>query len=96
MRKQTRWLTTSKEITEVLRGDGRWKRDRRHVHITGKSETASEYPAPLVAAMLSAIKRQMISDGAIRVGELHFSGPVPGEGDYPQSSKGNGNRRDMD
>ena len=82
MRKQTRWLTSSKEIDEVLRGDGRWKRDRRHVHMTGKSETASEYPASLVVAMLSAIKRQMVSDGAIRVGELHFAGPVPDEGDY--------------
>ena len=76
MRKQTRWVTSSKEIAEVLCGDGRWKRDRRHVH-------ASEYPASLVVAMLSAIKRQTISDGAIRVAELHFAGPVPDEGDLP-------------
>ena len=55
------------KMAEVLRGDGRWKRDKRHVHMTGKSETACEYPASLVVAMLSAIKRQMISDGAIRV-----------------------------
>ena len=47
--------------------------------MTGKSETVSEYPASLVVAMLSAIKRQMISDGAVRVGELHFAGPVPDE-----------------
>ena len=85
MRKRT------KEIAEVLRGDGRWKRDKRFVHMTGKSETVSEYPASLVVAMLKAIKRQMISDGAIRVGELHFAGLVPDEGDYaPRSSKGNG------
>ena len=59
--------------------------------MTGKSETACEYPASLVVAMLSAIKRQMISDGAIRIGELHFAGPVPDEGDHaPQSSKANG------
>ena len=83
MRKQTRWLTSSKEIAGVLRGGGRWKRDRRHVQMTGKSEAASEYPASLVVAMLSAVKRQMISDGAIRVRELHFAGPVPDEGDYP-------------
>ena len=51
MRKQTRWLTNSKEIAEVLRGDGRWKRDKRFVHMTGKSETVSEYPASLVVAM---------------------------------------------
>ena len=57
--------------------------------MTGKSETVSEYPASLVVAMLSAIKRQMISDGATRVGELHFAGPVPDEGDS-QSSKANG------
>ena len=38
--------------------------------------------------MLSAIKRQMISDGAIRIGELHFAGPVPDEGDYPTELEG--------
>ena len=27
MRKQTRWITSVKEIAEVLRGDGRWKSD---------------------------------------------------------------------
>ena len=83
IRKQTRWLTSSKEIAEVLRGDGRVKRDKRFVHMTGKSETVSEYPASLVVAMLSAIKRQTISDGAIRIGEMHFAGPVPDEGDCP-------------
>ena len=83
MRKQTRWITSSKEIAEVLLGDGRWRSDRRHVHMTGKSETACEYLASLVVAMLSAIRRQMISDGAIRVGELHFAGRVPDEGDCP-------------
>ena len=88
MRKQTRWITCSKEIAEVLRGDGRWKRDRRHVHMTGKSETACEYLASLVVALLSAIKRQIISDGAIRVGELHFAGPVPDEGDCPTELEG--------
>ena len=58
--KQTRWITSSKEIAEVLRGDGRWKRDKRFVHMTGKPETMSEYPASLVVTMLSAIKRLMI------------------------------------
>ena len=71
MRKQTIWLTSSKKFAEVLRGNGRWKRDRRHVHMTGQSETVSEYPVSLVVAMLSAIKRQMTSDGVIIVGELH-------------------------
>ena len=82
MRKSTRWLTSSKEIAEVLRGNGRWKRDGRYIRKTGKSETACEYPASLVVAMLSAIKRQMISDCAIRIEELHFAGPVLDEGDY--------------
>ena len=80
MRKRTRWITSSKEIAEVLRGDDRWKRDREHVHMTGKSETTCEYLASLEVVMLSAVKRQMLSDGAIRVGELHFAGPVSGEG----------------
>ena len=51
--------------------------------MTGKSETVSEYPVSLVVEMLSAIKRQMISDGAIRIGGMHFTGPVQDEGDYP-------------
>ena len=57
LRKQTRWLTSSTEIAEVLRGDGQWKSDRRFVHKTGKSETVPKYPASVVVAMLSAIKR---------------------------------------
>ena len=88
MRTQTRWLTSSKEIAEVVRGDGRWKREKRFVHMTGQSETVSEYPASLVVAMLSAIRRQMISDGAISIGELHLAGPVPDEGDNPTELKG--------
>ena len=48
MRKRTRWITSSKEIAEVLRGDGRWKRDKRFVHMTGKTEIVSGYPASLV------------------------------------------------
>ena len=88
VKKQTRWITSSKEVAEVLRGDGRWKRDKRFVQMTGKSEKVSEYPASLVAAMLSAIKRQVISDGAIGVGEMHFAGPVPNEGDNPTEVEG--------
>ena len=84
IRKRTRWLTSSEEIAEVLRGDGRWKRDERFVHMTGKSGTVSEYPASFVVAMLKAIKRQMISDGVIRIEEMHFAGPVQDEGDNPK------------
>ena len=63
--------------------DGNATRD-----MTGKPETVSEYPASLVVAMLSAIKRQMISDGAIRIGEMHFARPVPDEGDNPTELEG--------
>ena len=88
MRKHRRWITSSKEIAELLRGDGRWKRDKRLVHMTGKPETVSEYPASLVVAMLSAINCQMISDGAIRIGEMYFAGPVSNEGDCPAELEG--------
>ena len=63
-------------------------RQEAFVHMTGKSETVFEYLAPLVVAVLSAIKRQMIPDGAIRVGELHFPGPVPDEGGCPTELEG--------
>ena len=57
--------------------------------MTGKSETVSEFPASFVVAMSKAIKRQMILDGVIRVEEMHFVGPVPGEGDYPHRARRN-------
>ena len=41
-----------------------------------------------MVAMLKAIKRQMISNGAIRIGEMHFAGPVPDEGDNPIELEG--------
>ena len=41
--------------------------EKRHVHMTGKSETACEYLASFVVAMLSAVKRQKISDGTIKL-----------------------------
>ena len=56
--------------------------------MTGKSDVASEYAASPVVAMLNAIKRQVISDGALKVGKLYFTGPVPDEGDYPAELEG--------
>ena len=38
--------------------------------------------------MLKAIKRQMISDGVIRVEEMHFAGGVSDEGDNPTELEG--------
>ena len=58
------------------------------VAMRGKAETVSEYPASLVVAMLRAIKRQMTSDGAIRIEEMFFAGPVPDEGDNPTELEG--------
>ena len=56
--------------------------------MTGKAETVSEYPASLVVAMLKAIQRQMISDGGIRIEEMHIAGPVLDEGDSPTELEG--------
>ena len=61
MRKQTRWLKRSKKIAYLPRGDGRWKHDRRHIHMIEKSDAVSEYLVSFGVAMLSAIKLQMIS-----------------------------------
>ena len=46
--------------------------------ICSHDRKVSEYPASLVVAMLKAIKRQMISDVAIRIGEMHFAGSSAG------------------
>ena len=88
MRKRTRWITISKVIAEKLRGHGRWKRHKRICSHDKKPETVSEYPASLVVAMMKAIKRQKISDGVIRIEEMHFAGPIPDEGDNPTELEG--------
>ena len=79
MRKRTRWITSSKETAEVLRGvDGNVTRD-------------------LFTSMLKAIKRQIISDGVMRIAEMHFAGAVPDEGDNPKELEGKwGSRRHVD
>ena len=38
--KESGWLTSSKEIADVLGADGSWKHDRRHVHMISRSEIA--------------------------------------------------------
>ena len=84
------WITSSKEIADVLRGDGRWKHEHRHVHLIGgkRAEAAAEYPASLVVAVLRALKRHMVLDKAVRPEELAFAGPVPDEGDYSVELEG--------
>ena len=74
----------------MLRGDGRWKHEHRHVHLIGgrTAAAAAEYPVALVVAVLKALKRQMIKDKAIRPEELAFAGHVPDEGDYAQELAG--------
>ena len=46
VRKETCWMTSSAEIADVLRGDGRWKHEHRHVHLIGgrRAAAAAEYP----------------------------------------------------
>ena len=57
MRKQTRWLKRSKKIADLVRGDGRWKHDRRRVHMTEKSDAVSEYLVSCGVAKMSANTR---------------------------------------
>ena len=68
----------------MLRGGSRQKHEHRHVQRIGRSgaETAAVYPASLVATVTPAIKRKMVSDGAVKVEEMAHSGPVPDEGDH--------------
>ena len=79
MRKHARWLTSSKEIADELREDGRWKHHRRHVHVTRKSVAASGCSASLVKATLSCRETHGDLGWCDRSGELHIAGLVPDE-----------------
>ena len=47
--KESGWLTSSKEIADVLRAGDSWKHDHRHVHVISRSEIATEYATSHVA-----------------------------------------------
>lgn len=82
VRKETGWVTNCPAIAEVLEGvcsnyDGSrpW---HRHIHlIGGLAKAAQVYPPKLVAAVLKALKRQLIEDGELNALDSFASGPYP-------------------
>jgi len=83
VRKETEWLTNCPELAKVLEGvcsnnEGRtW---HRHVHLVGgRAAAAAEYPPKLVAAVLKALRKQLIADGHFEVWLAALAGPVPEE-----------------
>ena len=69
--KETRILTRSEEVAEVLRGDRLCTHKNRPCHMIWRSEIAAEYSS-LVVADVSAFWRQVVSDGSVRVEEMVF------------------------
>ena len=82
VRKNTRWLTSSQEIAEVLRGscsNEKGGEQHRHVQLIGggRAAAAAQYPVALVTAVLRGLQRQLRED-ARSLHEFH-AGPVPEE-----------------
>ena len=77
VRKETKWLTNSEELANVL--DGECDGSHRHVHlVNGRARSAQVYPPKLVAAILRGIKKELRSLGEINhFSEVVGSGPIP-------------------
>ena len=82
VRKNTRWLTSSQEIAEVLRGscsNERGGEQHRRMQLIGGGHAAAadQYPVALVTAVIRGLQRQLHEDA----GSLHefHAGPVPDE-----------------
>jgi hypothetical protein len=84
VRKETSFLTSSKELAEILSGKcanapGHFV--HRHVHLVGgnRAKMAAEYPIKMVVAVLKAMRRQLIVDGKISAMNAFDAGPVADE-----------------
>jgi len=91
VRKETGWMTNSKELAELLRGicsnyDGSrpW---HKHVHlIGGLGKAAQVYPPALVEAVLRVISTMLKESGELNELEGFSAGPVPAEHEMPSGS----------
>ena len=97
VRKETKWMTSSKELAEILEGicsnftgTQPW---HRHVHLVGnnRAQLAAVYPPMLVTAILKAIKRQLAADG--RDVNSFAAGPSP---DQPEPQHTSSDDEDED
>eukprot|EP00973_Karenia_brevis_P017154 2355852-Karenia_brevis.AAC.1 len=66
VKKETRWMTNSPELAEVLEGTCSNKEGLtwpRHVQlINGRAKEAKQYPPKLVEAILRGLRRQLEKD----------------------------------
>jgi hypothetical protein len=88
--KDTKWVTNSPEIAEVLDQHCRNRRGgpiHRHVAlIGGLAKLAEAYPDELVVLVLEGLRRQMKADGSLSSIEMYASGPDPTEHLFPEES----------
>ena len=82
VRKQTKWLTNSKVLADILDGECSNKKGNtwhRHVQlINGRASEAKVYPPMLVKAILKGIRKQLEEDGEMQK-DVCGVGPVPEE-----------------
>ena len=75
MRKETGWLTNSRELAELLGGECSNK--ARHVHLIGGiAKQAARYPPALVKAVLRTVKAYLVQKGELNSMESNTSGPI--------------------
>ena len=83
VRKETLWLTNSKQIAEELQGtcenELRGRIVHRHVHLVGgsRAKAAQVYPRELVEAILRGLKRELRTSFNLSAVEEAVGGPVP-------------------
>ena len=89
VRKETGWMTNSKELAELLEGvctnttgEREW---HKHVHLMGGiAKFAKVYPPALVEAVLRCLKDVMYKEGVLNDIGAMTAGPVPEEQLVPQ------------
>ena len=81
VRKETGWLTNSRELAQLLEGECSNKAGKdpwhRHVHLIGGiAKQAARYPPALVKAVLRTVKAYLVQKGELNSMESNTSGPI--------------------
>eukprot|EP00971_Amphidinium_carterae_P326516 6457363-Amphidinium_carterae.1 len=83
--KRVKWMTSSSEIAEVLKKDGKSKLYRKVRLAAQEAAGAAQYPTELIARVTQSLRRQLLDlvlvDGRVDATSLYAAGPVA---DFPE------------
>ena len=79
VRKMTRWVTNSKVLARILKGECNGTLQRHIQLVNGRAREAEKYPAPLVKAILKGLRKELLDSKELSNLTSQVAGPVADE-----------------